>query len=102
MALARVFVGSRAPSKRHGFPAPRNDRNNSNAVPSVNTPIAFRGRRKAVRSGLANELPGKPYPLGRRPPRQNQEWPLAGMEGILLRRKAAFRVVLSVDPSCDP
>ncbi len=53
---------------------------------------------ETLRSGLRGGLGAQPHPYlttGRRV--RIQGGPLAGMEGILLRRKSSFRVVLSID-----
>ncbi len=53
---------------------------------------------EALRNGLSAGLPAHPHPYltaGRRVRIRNG--PLAGAEGILLRRKGSFRVALSVD-----
>lgn len=53
---------------------------------------------EALRSGLSAGLCAQPHPfltVGRRV--RISSGPLAGLEGILLRRKARFRVVLSLD-----
>ncbi len=53
---------------------------------------------EALRNGLNAGLPAQPHPyltVGRRVRIRNG--PLAGVEGVLLRRKGSFRVVLSVD-----
>jgi transcription antitermination factor NusG len=53
---------------------------------------------ETLRSGLDGGLSAQPHPYltaGRRV--QIKGGPLAGMEGILLRRKSNFRVILSID-----
>jgi transcription antitermination factor NusG len=53
---------------------------------------------ETLRDGLHGSLWAQPHPYlttGRRV--RIQGGPLAGMEGILLRRKSSYRVVLSVD-----
>lgn len=75
-------------------------------LPSVVRLVGFGGLPTALpdqeietlRAGLSCGLRAQPHPylaLGRRVRIQNG--PLAGMEGILQRRKGKFRVVLSVD-----
>ena len=52
---------------------------------------------EALRTGLARNIVAEPHPylrVGRRV--QVQNGPLAGLEGILIRRKDKFRVVLSI------
>jgi hypothetical protein len=51
-----------------------------------------------LRSGLTGSLRAEPHPyltVGRRVALRSG--PLAGMQGILLRRKGKFRVVISID-----
>jgi transcription antitermination factor NusG len=75
-------------------------------VPSVVHLVGFGDRPMALpdaeleslRNGLNRELRAQPHPYlkaGRRV--RVRSGPLAGLEGILLRRKGNFRVVLSID-----
>jgi transcription antitermination factor NusG len=53
---------------------------------------------ESLRAGLSGTLLAKPHPfltVGRRV--RIKQGPLAGMRGILLRRKGRFRVVISID-----
>ena len=63
------------------------------------TPVALPDEQiKALRSGLARGVSAEPHPYlteGRRV--KLKSGPLAGMRGILLRRKGNFRVVISID-----
>ena len=53
---------------------------------------------EALRNGLRGDLRAKPHPYVRKGRRVRiKDGPLAGREGILLRRKGNFRVVLSID-----
>lgn len=74
-------------------------------IPSVVRFISFNGQPAALpdeemailRSGLSQRLRAEPHPfltLGRRV--QVIRGPLAGLHGILLRRKSCFRIVVSV------
>lgn len=75
-------------------------------VPSVASIVSF-GQRpaalpeediEALRRGLSGALPAQPHPYltaGKRV--RIRSGPLAGMEGILVRRKGNFRVAISVD-----
>ncbi len=63
------------------------------------TPVALPGEEiEALRRGLARGVSAVPHPflsVGRRVKLNNG--PLAGMQGILLRRKGNFRVVISIE-----
>lgn len=53
---------------------------------------------EALKKGLASGVLAEPHPfltVGRRV--RAKRGPLAGMEGILVRRKRKFRVVISID-----
>lgn len=74
-------------------------------IPSVVRLVGFNGHPaplpeaeiEALRSGLAQKLRAEPHPylpVGRRV--RVRSGPLAGLEGILVRRKNSFRVVLSI------
>lgn len=62
-------------------------------------PVALPGEEiDALRAGLAGGIPAEPHPylkVGRRA--RIKEGPLAGLEGILLRWKGNWRVVLSLE-----
>ena len=75
-------------------------------VPGVARLISFNGQPavlpdtevEALRAGLATRLRAEPHPyltVGRRV--RVKRGPLAGVEGILIRKKNACRVVLSLD-----
>ncbi len=75
-------------------------------IPSVVRLVGFNGHptalpdgeMEALREGLASQLRAEPHPylpVGRRV--RILRGPLTGLEGILLRRKSSFRVVLSVE-----
>lgn len=75
-------------------------------VPGVVRFVSFSGRPAALeqgeietlRDGIANGIHAEPHPylkVGRRVRIKNG--PLAGMEGILVRKKDRFRVVISLD-----
>jgi transcription antitermination factor NusG len=75
-------------------------------VPGVAWLVAFGGKPvalpaeeiEALRSGLTHGVRAEPHPyltVGRRV--RLRSGPLAGMQGILLRRKGNFRVVISID-----
>ncbi len=75
-------------------------------IPSVVRLVGFNGHptalpdgeMEALREGLASQLRVEPHPylpVGRRV--RILRGPLTGLEGILLRRKSSFRVVLSVE-----
>lgn len=56
------------------------------------------GEMESMKNGLASGASGKPHPYltaGRRV--RVRAGPLAGMQGILVRRKEGFRLVLSID-----
>lgn len=82
------------------------DRTKVQQIPGVARLVAFNGRPVALAdeeierlwSGLSEGICAKPHPyltVGRRVRLKNG--PLAGMQGILLRRKGNFRVVISID-----
>jgi len=75
-------------------------------VPGVAWLVAFGGNPaalpaeeiEALRSGLTHGVSAEPHPyliVGRRV--RLRSGPLTGMQGILLRRKRNFRVVISID-----
>jgi len=75
-------------------------------IPSIVQIVSFRGQPSclpqreidALRNGLANRLRAEPYPylkVGRRV--RVRSGPLFGAEGILLRKKDTFRLVLSLE-----
>ena len=75
-------------------------------IPGVARLVGFNGRPaslpseeiEALRSALGHGVSAEPHPfltLGRRV--RIEAGPLAGREGILIRRKGAFRIVLSID-----
>ena len=75
-------------------------------VPSVVRMVGFSGlptplpddEIEALRSGLARQLRAEPHPYltrGRRV--QINNGPLQGLEGVLIRRKGNFRIVLSLE-----
>jgi len=75
-------------------------------VPGVARLISFNGQPaalpdneiEALRAGLATQLRAEPHPyltVGRRV--RVKHGPLEGVEGILIRKKNAYRVVLSLD-----
>src|SRR6266404_4387128 len=75
-------------------------------VPSVVRLVGFNGQLSALpdeeieglKKGLAGGVRAEPHPFlkaGRRV--RMRSGPLAGMQGILLRRKGKFRVVISID-----
>jgi transcription antitermination factor NusG len=75
-------------------------------VPSVVRLVGFNGHLSALpdeeieglKKGLAGGVRAEPHPfltVGRRV--RLKSGPLAGMQGILLRRKGIFRVVISID-----
>jgi transcription antitermination factor NusG len=75
-------------------------------VPSVVRLVGFDGHPaplpdreiEALRNGLTNQLRAEPHPylvVGRRV--RIKHGPLAGVEGILIRKKNALRVILSLD-----
>jgi transcription antitermination factor NusG len=75
-------------------------------VPSVARLVGFNGHLSALpdeeieglKKGLASGVRAEPHPfltVGRRV--RMKSGPLAGMQGILLRRKGSFRVVISID-----
>jgi transcription antitermination factor NusG len=85
---------------------PLKDRLQVLEIPSVVRLVGFNGHPtplpdseiELLRSGLAHQLRAQPHPFltkGRRV--RIQRGPLAGLEGILTRRKGCLRVVLSVD-----
>src|SRR5882762_1498854 len=63
------------------------------------TPAALRTEEiETLRTSLGNGMRAEPHPfltVGRRV--RLRSGPLAGMQGILLRRKGSFRVVISID-----
>jgi transcription antitermination factor NusG len=74
-------------------------------LPGVVQFVAFNGRPaalpnaeiEALRGGLVRNVPAEPHPylkIGRRV--KVHSGPVAGLEGILVRRKDKFRVVLSI------
>lgn len=82
------------------------DRLRVQQVPGVTRLVGFGGipvalpteEIEALRRGLARGLTAEPHPFlsaGRRVKLNNG--PLAGMQGILLRRKGNFRVVISIE-----
>jgi transcription antitermination factor NusG len=82
------------------------DRLNVLQVPGVVRLVGFGGspaalpdeQINALRAGLNGQLRAEPHPylmIGRRV--RLKSGPLAGMQGILLRRKAKFRVVISIE-----
>jgi transcription antitermination factor NusG len=75
-------------------------------IPSVVRLVGFNGHPtalperavEALREGLAWQLKAQPHPyltVGRRV--RIKSGPLSGLEGILVRKKGNFRVILSID-----
>jgi len=82
------------------------DRLQVQQIPSVVRLVSVNGRPSALpdaeietlRSGLAQKLRAEPHPyitVGRKV--RIKDGPLAGLEGILLRKRNAFRVLLSIE-----
>ena len=85
---------------------PLRDRLQVLEIPSVVRLVGFNGQAtplpdseiELLRSGLAHKLRVEPHPFLTRGRRVRiQRGPLAGLEGILTRRKGSLRVILSVD-----